>query len=117
VNVISSYRPRLADLYLSALFADFPAVMITGARAAGKTTTAAQHVEQIVRLDQPGVAAAYRDIGLVVCDHPTRSEICSFLGRERDALGEMEDVVRTPLPLHLAEAGEVGTVINVRPVG
>jgi uncharacterized protein len=60
VNAISSYRPRMADLYLAALFADFPAVMITGARAAGKTTTATQHVEQIVRLDQPGVAVAYR---------------------------------------------------------
>lgn len=56
----SSYRPRMADGYLAELCADFPAVMITGARAAGKTTTAAQHVEQIVRLDQPGVAAAYR---------------------------------------------------------
>src|SRR5579863_416975 len=60
VNAISSYRPRMADLYLAALFADFPAVMITGARAVGKTTTATQHVEQIVRLDQPGVAVAYR---------------------------------------------------------
>jgi uncharacterized protein len=56
----SPYRPRMADRYLAELCADFPAVMITGARAAGKTTTAAQHVEQIVRLDQPGVAAAYR---------------------------------------------------------
>ena len=34
--------------------------MITGSRAAGKTTTAANQVEQIVALDQPGVAAAYR---------------------------------------------------------
>jgi len=50
----------LADGYLAELCADFPAVMITGARAAGKTTTAAQHTEQIVRLDQPGVAEAYR---------------------------------------------------------
>ncbi|MGD0811465.1 MAG: AAA family ATPase [Acidimicrobiales bacterium] len=50
----------MADLYLAELCADFPAVMITGPRTAGKTTTAAQHVEQIVRLDQPGVAAAFR---------------------------------------------------------
>ena len=50
----------MADLYLAELRADFPAVMITGPRAAGKTTTAAQQVEQIVALDQPGVAAAYR---------------------------------------------------------
>ncbi len=34
--------------------------MVTGARASGKTTTAAQHVEQVVRLDEPGTAAAYR---------------------------------------------------------
>ena len=50
----------MADRYLAELCADFPAVMITGPRAAGKTTTAAQQVEQIVALDQPGVAAAYR---------------------------------------------------------
>lgn len=33
--------------------------MITGARAVGKTTTGSQHVDQIVRLDDPGVAAAF----------------------------------------------------------
>ncbi|HLG66363.1 MAG TPA: AAA family ATPase [Acidimicrobiales bacterium] len=54
------YRSRLADEILAELCRDFPAVMITGARATGKTTTAAQHVAQVVRLDEPGVAAAYR---------------------------------------------------------
>lgn len=38
----------------------FPAVLITGARATGKTTTAAQRVGQVDRLDAPGVAATYR---------------------------------------------------------
>lgn len=56
----SVYRPRLADAYLSELMTEFPAVLITGARAIGKTTTAAQRVEQVDRLDAPGVAAAYR---------------------------------------------------------
>lgn len=56
----AGYRPRLVDGYLAELCADFPAVMVTGARASGKTTTAAQHVEQVVRLDEPGTAAAYR---------------------------------------------------------
>jgi uncharacterized protein len=55
-----AYRPRMADAYLTDLLATFPAVMITGARATGKTTTAAQHVAQVDRLDQPGVAASYR---------------------------------------------------------
>lgn len=54
------YRPRLADVYLRDLLTAFPAVMVTGARATGKTTTATRHVEQIDRLDQPGVAAIYR---------------------------------------------------------
>ncbi len=34
--------------------------MITGARATGKTTTAANHVVHVDRLDQPGTAALYR---------------------------------------------------------
>ena len=54
------YHPRLADRYLADLLTVFPAVMINGARATGKTTTATQFAAQIERLDQPGVAAAYR---------------------------------------------------------
>lgn len=56
----SPYRPRLADAYLSELMEEFPAVLITGARATGKTTTAAQRVAQVDRLDAPGGAATYR---------------------------------------------------------
>jgi len=54
------YRPRLADDYLSDLLREFPAVMITGARATGKTTTAETHVAHVARLDEPGTAALYR---------------------------------------------------------
>jgi len=63
----------MADAHLAELLADFPAVMITGARAAGKTTTAAKHVARIVRLDEPGVAATYRadpDAALRRTDRP-----------------------------------------------
>ena len=60
MSMAPPYRARMADSHLADLLADFPAVMITGARAAGKTTTAAKHVARIVRLDEPGVAAAYR---------------------------------------------------------
>jgi predicted AAA+ superfamily ATPase len=55
-----AYHQRLADVSVTELMADFPAVLITGARATGKTTTAAQRVAQVERLDEPGVAAAYR---------------------------------------------------------
>ena len=56
----ANYHRRFADAYLTDLLAVFSAVMITGARATGKTTTAAQQAAQIDRLDQPGVAASYR---------------------------------------------------------
>lgn len=54
------YRPRLADAYLEELMRDFPAVLINGPRATGKTTTARQVVADVVRLDQPGTAAVVR---------------------------------------------------------
>jgi hypothetical protein len=60
VRTPEPYRPRMADAYFTELVTEFPAVMITGPPAAGKTTTAAQRVQQIDRLDQPGVAATYR---------------------------------------------------------
>jgi len=56
----AAYHARMADGHLAGLLAAFPAVMVNGARATGKTTTALQQVAQIDRLDQPGVAAAYR---------------------------------------------------------
>src|SRR5450756_1840186 len=56
----ADYRPRLVDRHLGDLFAEFPAVMINGARATGKTTTARQHVSAVLSLDIPGVAASMR---------------------------------------------------------
>ena len=56
----NSYRPRLADARLADLLRDFPAVMITGPRAVGKTSTASRQVADVVRLDRPAEAAAFR---------------------------------------------------------
>jgi predicted AAA+ superfamily ATPase len=53
------YQPRLIDGLLEQLMADFPAVVITGPRATGKTTTAARHTRSIVRLDRKADAEAY----------------------------------------------------------
>jgi predicted AAA+ superfamily ATPase len=58
--VASEYLPRLVDDLVTDLVATAPAVMITGPRAAGKTTTAARHVVDIARLDRPAEAAAFR---------------------------------------------------------
>ena len=54
------YRPRLYDPVLADLLADFGAVMITGARATGKTTTARRFSTETARLDEPGTANAFR---------------------------------------------------------
>lgn len=42
---------RLVDPWLTEVLAAAPAVMITGARASGKTTTALRHTASVVRLD------------------------------------------------------------------
>ena len=53
------YQPRFVDHYLSDLLAAFPAVLVNGPRAAGKTTSARQHAATVVRLDQTSQAAAF----------------------------------------------------------
>ncbi|MGH4016055.1 MAG: ATP-binding protein [Pseudonocardiaceae bacterium] len=55
---VVGYLPRLADPQLAALLSDLPAVMVTGPRAAGKTTSARRLAADILRLDDPAVAAA-----------------------------------------------------------
>ncbi|SNQ51142.1 putative ATP/GTP binding protein [Frankia canadensis] len=55
---MSGYIPRIADQRLSNLLAELPAVLVTGPRAAGKTTSARRVANDILRLDDPAVAAA-----------------------------------------------------------
>ena len=59
VATTPNYRSRLADDHLIALTSVFPAVLINGPRATGKTTTARQQAASEVRLDQPAQAAAF----------------------------------------------------------
>jgi hypothetical protein len=54
------YRRRLIDNLLDELLEDLPAVLLVGPRASGKTTTALQRAQSVVRLDVPGEAAAFR---------------------------------------------------------
>ncbi|MGQ0464111.1 MAG: ATP-binding protein [Sporichthyaceae bacterium] len=55
-----AYLPRLVDRVLGRQLAVFPAVMVRGARACGKTTTAARQASTVLRLDDPLRAEAYR---------------------------------------------------------
>ena len=57
--VSHQYTPRLADPRLADLLKTFPAVLINGARATGKTTTARRHSRDLVRLDRAAEAAVF----------------------------------------------------------
>lgn len=50
-GTVEQYLDRLVDPWLTEVLAAAPAVMITGARASGKTTTALRHAASVVRLD------------------------------------------------------------------
>ncbi len=56
----NAYIARIADGRIEQLFGELPALMLTGPRAAGKTTTARRHVETVVRLDREAEASAFR---------------------------------------------------------
>jgi uncharacterized protein len=60
VRSAAVYRPRWVDSYVEDLFAELPAILITGPRATGKTTTARRLVATEVNLDQPAQALAFR---------------------------------------------------------
>ena len=56
----TAYIPRLIDLALDSLLEELPAIMLTGPRGCGKTTTALRRAVSALRLDQPDQAAAFR---------------------------------------------------------
>lgn len=60
MGTVVEYLPRLADDVLAGLMRDVPGVLLVGARATGKTTTAARHAASVVHLDRPDEAEAFR---------------------------------------------------------
>jgi hypothetical protein len=56
---VPAYLERSVDDLLGLLLAEHPALLLTGPRAAGKTTTAIRHAAAVTRLDDPAVAAAF----------------------------------------------------------
>ncbi len=53
------YVPRVVDPLLAEMLAEHPAVLLTGPRACGKTTSAMRLAGATVRLDVPARAAAF----------------------------------------------------------
>lgn len=58
--VDATYIPRHVDGALDVLMAELPAVMLTGPRGCGKTTTALRRATAVLRLDRPEEAGAFR---------------------------------------------------------
>lgn len=56
---MTAYVRRLADRDLPSFLAELPALLLTGPRASGKTTTAARCAQTVVSLDRPAEAAAF----------------------------------------------------------
>jgi uncharacterized protein len=88
-----AYRPRLVDGLIDELLTELPAVMITGPRATGKTTTAARHATSLVHLDRPAEAAVFQadpDVALREHKEPVLldewQEVPSVLGAVKRAV-------------------------------
>jgi uncharacterized protein len=56
---VNGYTPRLTDPLLAEMLEHHPAVLVTGPRACGKTTSAMRLAATVVRLDVPARAAAF----------------------------------------------------------
>ena len=68
---MEGYLERLVDPWIAEVLASAPAVMIAGARAAGKTTTALRHAASVVRLDSEPEAIPFRaDADAALRDRP-----------------------------------------------
>ena len=58
-KVPDGYVPRVADVLINDQLAAFPAVLLVGPRAVGKTLTAVRQDKAVVRLDRPDEAGAF----------------------------------------------------------
>ena len=58
-ETVIPYRTRVVDTFLDELLTQLPALLVTGPRAAGKTTTVTRRAETVVRLDREAEAAAF----------------------------------------------------------
>jgi predicted AAA+ superfamily ATPase len=106
--VPTAYKPRLVDATIGELLAQLPALMVTGPRASGKTTTAARHAASTVHLDRPAEAAVFHadpDVALGEHEEPILldewQEVPSVLGAVKRA------VDRDPRPGRFILTGSV----------
>ena len=87
------YIPRLVDQALDALLAELPAIMLTGPRGCGKTTTALRRASSVLRLDRPEQAAAFRAAPDAVLAAQTPPVLLDEWQNVPDALGAVKRAV------------------------
>jgi uncharacterized protein len=107
------YVPRLVDHLLIDLLDEFPAVLIVGPRATGKTTTAARHARTVLRLDQPGRAAGVRadpDAALRGLDEPILIDEWQLVPEVLGAIKRTVDL--NPTPGRFIITGSVRAVLS-----
>ncbi len=90
-----AYTPRLVDGPLADLFAQLPALLVVGPRAAGKTTSVGRLARTTVQLDVPAEAAAFRfdaDVALAAMPEPVLldewQEVPELMGAVRRAVDQ-----------------------------
>jgi predicted AAA+ superfamily ATPase len=96
---MSDYIPRLVDQPIADLLASAPAIMLTGPRASGKTTTALRHVVDTVRLDRPGEAVAFQadpDAALAAQSTPLLIDEWQLVPEVLGAIKRAVDIDSTP---------------------
>ena len=93
------YVDRLVDDELERVLGAFPAVMVVGPRACGKTTTSMRLAESVVRLDQPAMANVFRfdpDAALAERDEPVLLDEWQDVPEVLGAVKRSVDLVSRP---------------------
>lgn len=89
----SAYVPRYVDQTLGLLMQELPAVMLTGPRGCGKTTTALRHARSVIRLDVPEQALAFRSSPDAVLETYARPVLLDEWQAEPESMGAVKRAV------------------------